>query len=414
MRQQVIRVVSVLVALIIVASAVAVATPTQAQTQPTATPRPQATPTQRSQATPTPRPRRTPTPRPQAATPTLVPTAPRAWAPRQISGVSLQGSGATFPNPLYQAWISVYKNIVPGVTISYQAVGSGQGQRDFIRYLTDFGGTDSVIPDERIRTDAPDTLHVPMVIGAVVPTYNLPGLPAGTVLRFSPDSLAGIYLGEITRWNDPRIAADNPGVALPDLPITVVYRSDSSGTTSIWTDYLSKVNERWRTTIGAGTTVRWPVGIGAPGNAGVAGTVVRTEGAIGYVEQAFAIGNRLPVPAVKNRSGNYVLPTPETVSAAAAGVPIPDDLRYSITNPDGPNSYPIAGLTWILIREQTYTDVPKAQALTDFLYWALTEGQGAAIRLGYVQLPTELRVKAMRQLNKVRVGGQQVFTEPPR
>ncbi|MFQ3684370.1 phosphate ABC transporter substrate-binding protein PstS, partial [Roseiflexus sp.] len=351
-------------------------------------------------------------PRPQAATPT---PAPRGdWRPRQLSGISLQGSGATFPNPLYQAWISVYKNVVPGVTISYQSVGSGQGQRDFIRYLTDFGGTDSVVPDERIRAEAPDTLHVPTVIGAVVPTYNLPSLPAGTTLRFSADTLSGIYLGEITRWNDPRIAADNPGVALPDLPITVVYRSDSSGTTSIWTDYLSKVNERWRTTVGTGTTVRWPVGIGAPGNAGVAGTVVRTEGAIGYVEQAFAIGNRLPVPAVRNRAGNYVLPSPDTVSAAAAGVPIPDDLRYSITNPDGPNSYPIAGLTWILIREQTYTDVPKAQALTDFLYWALTEGQGAAIRLGYVQLPTELRIRAMRQLNKVRVSGQQVFTEPPR
>lgn len=414
MRQQIIRVVSALVALVMIASALAVAAPAQAQTQPTPTPRPQVTPTQRPRATPTPRPRRTPTPRPQAATPTAAPTAPRAWAPRQLTGVTLRGSGATFPNPLYQAWISVYKNIVPGVTISYQAVGSGQGQTDFVRYLTDFGGTDSVVPSERIRTEAPDTLHVPMVIGAVVPTYNLPGLPAGTVLRFSADTLSGIYLGEITRWNDPRIVADNPGVPLPDLGITVVYRSDSSGTTSIWTDYLSKVNERWRTTVGTGTTVRWPVGIGAPGNAGVAGAVVRTEGAIGYVEQAFAIGNRLPVPAVRNKAGNYVLPTPETVSAAAAGVPIPDDLRYAITNPDGPNSYPIAGLTWILIREQTYTDVAKAQALTDFLYWALTEGQGAAIRLGYVQLPTELRIKAMQQLNKVRVGGQQVFTEPPR
>jgi phosphate transport system substrate-binding protein len=414
MRQQVIRAVSVLVALVIVASALAVAAPTQAQTQPTATPPPQVTPTQRPRATPTPRPRATPTPRPQAATPTPAPAAPSAWAPRQLSGISLRGSGATFPNPLYQAWISVYKNVVPGVTISYQAVGSGQGQTDFVRYLTDFGGTDSVVPSERIRTEAPDTLHVPMVIGAVVPTYNLPGLPAGTVLRFSADTLSGIYLGEIRKWNDPRIVADNPGLALPDLDITVVYRSDSSGTTSIWTDYLSKVNERWRTTVGTGTTVRWPIGIGAPGNAGVAGAVVRTEGAIGYVEQAFAIGNRLPVPAVRNRAGNYVLPTPEGVSAAAAGVPIPDDLRYSITNPEGPNSYPIAGLTWILIREQTYTDVPKAQALTDFLYWALTEGQGAAVRLGYVQLPTELRIRAMRQLNKVRVSGQQVFTEPPR
>jgi phosphate transport system substrate-binding protein len=413
MQRHLVRPVLLMIAFVLFMSTFVITAPSQAQTQPTPTPRPEVTPT-RPRATPTPRPRRTPTPRPQAATPTAQPTAPAAWAPRQISGVVLQGSGVTFPNPLYQAWISVYKNVVPGVTISYQAVGSGQGQRDFIRYLTDFGGTDSALPADRIAAEAPDALHVPMVIGAVVPTYNLPGLPAGTVLRFSPETLSGIYLGEITRWNDPRIAADNPGVALPDLPITVVYRSDSSGTTSIWTDYLSKVSETWRTRVGAGTTVRWPAGIGAPGNAGVAGTVVRTEGAIGYVEQAFAIGNRLPVPAVKNAAGNYVLPTPETVSAAAAGVTIPEDLRFSITNPQGANSYPIAGLTWILIRSQTYTDVPKAQALTDFLYWCLTEGQGAAIRLGYVQLPTEVRLRAMAQLNKVRVRGEQVFTTPPR
>jgi len=371
MRKTIVRSVSALVALVLLVSTLVVAGPAQAQTPP-------------------------------------------PWAPRQISGVSLKGSGATFPNPLYQAWIAVYKNIVPGVTISYQAVGSGQGQTDFIRYLTDFGGTDAALSSERIRTQAPDTLHVPMVIGAVVPTYNLEGLPDGTVLRFSPETLSGIYLGQITRWNAAQIAADNPGVRLPNTRITPVYRSDSSGTTSIWTDYLSKVSEPWRTRVGAGTTVRWPAGIGAPGNAGVAGTVRRTNGAIGYVEQAFAIGNRLPVPFVKNAAGNYVLPSTDTVSAAAAGVPIPDDLRYSITNPSGANSYPIAGLTWILVREQTYTDVPKAQALTDFIYWALTDGQGAAIRLGYVQLPTELRLKAMAQLNKIRVNGQQVFTTAPR
>jgi phosphate transport system substrate-binding protein len=336
------------------------------------------------------------------------------WQPRQISGVTLKGSGATFPNPIYQAWIAVYKNAVPGVTISYQGVGSGQGQTDFIRYLTDFGGTDSIVSSSRIAEQAPDTLHVPMVLGGVVPTYNLSGLPANTVLRFSPGTLSGIYLGQITRWNDPAIVRDNPGVTLPNTRITPVYRSDSSGTTSIWTDYLSKVSEPWRSRIGTGTTVRWPAGVGAPGNAGVAGTVRRTNGAIGYVEQAFAVGNRLPVPFVQNAAGNFVLPTPENVSAAAAGVTIPEDLRYSITNPQGANSYPIAGLTWILVRQQTYTDVNKAQALTDFLFWGLTEGQGATVRLGYVQLPTEVRVRAIEQLRKIRVNGQPVFTEAPR
>lgn len=375
MRNHLVRSLSALVALVMLAAALVAAVPAQAQSQP-----------------------QTPPP----------------WEPRKLEGISLKGSGATFPNPLYQAWIAVYKNVVPGVTISYQSVGSGQGQTDFIRYLTDFGGTDSVVASDRIRTQAPDTLHVPMVIGAVVPTYNLANLPEGTVLRFSPETLSGIYLGQITRWNDPKIIADNPGVRLPNLRITVVYRSDSSGTTSIWTDYLAKVNTDWSSRIGRGTTVRWPAGIGAPGNAGVAGTVRRTNGAIGYVEQAFAIGNRLPVPFVKNAAGNFVLPTPETVSAAAAGVTVPDDLRYSITNPQGANSYPIAGLTWILVREQTYTDAPKAQALSDFIYWALTDGQGAAVRLGYVQLPTEVRLKAMAQLNKIRVNGQQVFTTAPR
>jgi phosphate transport system substrate-binding protein len=335
-------------------------------------------------------------------------TAQSTWSPRPVTA-SIKGSGATFPNPIYQAWIAVYKQINPSVTISYQAVGSGQGQNDFIRYLTDFGGTDSVVTDARIKEQAPDTLHVPTVLGGVVPTYNLSGLPANTRLRFSSDTLSGIYLGTIKNWNDPKIAADNPGVTLPRTKITPVYRSDSSGTTSIWTDYLSKVSPDWASRVGRGTTVKWPAGIGAPGNAGVASSVKRTNGAIGYVEQAFAIGNNLPVPAVKNKAGNFVEPTPANVSAAAAGVPIPDDLRYSITNADGANSYPIAGLTWILVRQQTYTDPAKAQALTDFLYWGLTEGQGATVRLGYVQLPDPVRQRSIQQLQKIRVNGQAVF-----
>lgn len=340
--------------------------------------------------------------------------APPKWEPRQLSGISLRGSGATFPNPLYQAWISVYKNVVPGVTISYQGVGSGQGQTDFIRYLTDFGGTDSVMSSQRILAEAPDTLHVPMVLGAVVPTYNLPEVPANTTLRFSGDTLAAIYQGQIKRWNDPKIVAENPGVKLPSTRITVVYRSDSSGTSSIWTDYLSKVSPSWKAAVGSGTTVKWPAGIGAPGNAGVAGTVKRTSGAIGYVELVFALGNKLPVPQVKNKAGNFVAPTLENVSAAAEGVELPADLRASITDAAGANSYPIAAFTYILVRQQTYTDAPKAQALADFLFWGLTEGQGATSRLGYAPLPAAVRLKAMAQLNKIQVGGAQVFAAAPR
>ena len=327
------------------------------------------------------------------------------WSPRPVTA-SLRGSGATFPAPLYATWIDVYKRVNPSVTISYQPVGSGQGQRDFIRYLTDFGGSDAALTASRVQTEAPDALHVPTVIGAVVPTYNLPGNPE---LRFSAETLVGIYIGAIKYWNDPRIAADNPGLRLPKLDITVVYRSDGSGTTSIWTDYLSKVSADWRSRVGSGNSVRWPVGIGAPGNAGVAGTVRKTVGAIGYVEQVFAVANRLPLPAVKNASGNYIEASLEATSAAADGVVVPDSLVVSITNSPNPRAYPIAGFTYMLVRQNTYTDVAKAQALTDFIYWSLTEGTGAATRLGYAPLPANLRVRAINQLRSVVVNGQRVF-----
>ncbi len=333
----------------------------------------------------------------------------QSWEPRKVTA-NLKGSGATFPNPLYQTWIAVYKNVNPGVVISYQGVGSGQGITDFVRYLTDFGGTDSVVSDARIKAEAPDTLHVPTVLGAVVPTYNLGGVTAQ--LRFSPETLSAIYLGKITNWNDSALAADNPGVTLPKRKITVVYRSDGSGTTSIWTDYLAKVSTDWKTNIGSGTTVRWPVGIGAPGNAGVTSSVLRTDGAIGYVELVYALANKLPVPLVKNPAGNFVAPTLENVSAAAAGVELPVDLRVSITNAKGAKSYPISAFTYILVHQQTYTDLGKAQALTDFIYWGLTEGQGGALRLGYSPLPDAVRKKSIEQLRKIVVNGEKAFDGP--
>lgn len=377
--------------------------PLQATARPTA--RPTAKPKPRPRPKPTVKPVAKPTAKPAA---TAVPAPAADTGPRQLTA-ELKGSGASFPNVLYQAWIQVYKDVVPGVSINYQSVGSGQGITDFIKYLTDFGGTDAAISEARVTAEAPDALHVPMVLGAVVPTYNLPGI---TNLRFSGDSLAAIYLGRATKWNDPIIAADNPGVALPDKDITVVYRSDGSGTTSIWTDYLTKVNADWKGSVGSGTAVKWPAGIGAPQNAGVANTVKQTEGAIGYVELIYALANKLPAAPVKNAAGAFVDASLTSVGAAASGIEYPASLAVSITNAPGGESYPIAGFTYILIRQQTYSDANKAKALTDFLYWGLTEGQGASSRLGYAPLPTKARQLAIAQLQKVRVNGEQVFTAP--
>lgn len=337
------------------------------------------------------------------------------WQPRPHTA-TLGGSGATFPNPFYQVLISVYtKHIVPTVQISYQSVGSGQGKKDFISGLTDFGGTDSPISADDIASQVPDAIHIPMVLGGVMPLYNLPTITQP--LRFSPDSLVGIYMGEITMWNDARIVADNPDVSLPAIPVAVVYRSDASGTTSIWTDYLSKVSDAWKTTVGKGSSVQWVVGIGAPGNAGIASTVQSTEGAIGYVEVGYALSTGLPLPFVKNAAGQYVQPTLANVSAAAANVVVSEDvqqLAQSITNGSDPQAYPVAAFTYVLVHKDTYPDVTKAQALADFLYWGLTVGQDAAVRLGYAPLPINVRHAAIRALAAIRVDGQQVIDAPVR
>ena len=355
--------------------------------------------------------------KPTATTKKVVPTATAvastAWAPRQLEA-TLRGSGASFPNPLYQVWIAVYsKNVVPGVKISYQSVGSGQGQKDFIAYLTDFGGSDSAVSSSRVAAEAPDAVHIPTVLGGVMPMYNVPGLAAP--MRFSAETLVGIYMGEIKKWNDERIANDNPGVKLPNMDITVVYRSDSSGTTSIWTDYLAKVSGTWKAQYGSGNTVKWPVGIGAPGNAGVSSTVQKIEGAVGYVEVGYALAAGFTLPYVKNAAGNYVQPLLANVSAAAAAVKPSSDvqkLATSITNGSDAQAFPITGFTYILVRKDTYTDLNKAQALADFIYWGLTDGQGAANRLGYAPLPENMRHAAMRALMSMRVSGQVVLDAP--
>jgi len=350
----------------------------------------------------------------------IIPTATAApvavvteWEPRQLT-TKLIGSGASFPNPLYQAWISVYtKNVVPGVQLSYSSVGSGQGKKDFIAYLTDFGGTDSAISAGDVTAQAPDAIHLPMVMGGVMPMANIAGIK--TSLKFTPETLAGIYLGAITNWNDPRITKDNAGVTFPDLAITPIYRSDSSGTTSIWTDYLSKVSTDWKAKVGSGSAVSFPVGIGASGNAGVAATVLNTNGSVGYVEVGYALAAGFPLPYVKNASGNFVKPETGNVSSAAIGLNIssnPQKLAMSITNSASPDAYPIAAFTYILVRQTTYKDVVKAQALSDFIYWGLTTGQGATVRMGYAPLPEPMRQASMKALKTIVVNGESVLNAP--
>jgi len=335
------------------------------------------------------------------------------WQPRQLTA-TLSGSGASFPNALYQVWISVYtKNIVPGVTLSYQSVGSGQGKKDFVAGLTDFAGTDSAFTADEVKSQVPDAIHIPTVMGGVLPIYNLPSITKP--LRFTPEILVGIYSGEITTWNDAKIVAENPDVILPATDIAVVYRSDASGTTSIWTDYLSKVSDTWQTNVGKGSSVKWLVGMGAPGNAGVASTVQKTPGAIGYVEVAYALGANFSLPYVKNAAGNYVEPLLANVSAAAASVTISDDvqlLAQSITNSSDPQAYPISAFTYVLVHKDTYADETKAQAVVDFLYWGLTTGQDAANRLGYAPLPANMRQAAIKALREVKVNGQLILDAP--
>ena len=333
-----------------------------------------------------------------------------AFTPRDVTA-QLTGSGASFPDPVYQRWIQDYQSVAPNVTINYQSVGSGQGRKDFFGNVTDFGASDKFASDKELSDYGQPVLHIPVVLGAVVATYNLEGV---NDLQFSPETLVGIFMGTITNWNDPKIAADNPNAKLPDQPITVVHRSDGSGTTSIWTNYLSSVSSEWKDKVGAGDTVQWPVGQGGEKNPGVAALVKQTPGAIGYVELTYALGNNLPASAVKNAAGQFVKPSVESVSAAAEGfmAQIPDDLRVNIVNPpEGENAYPISGFTWLLVRKEMQ-DENKAKALTDFIYWALTQGSDTATQLFYAPLPEQVRTKAIDKLTQVTVNGQPVFQQP--
>ena len=313
---------------------------------------------------------------------------------------SLNGAGSTFVYPMMSKWASEYHKLHPDVQINYQSIGSGGGIRQVSAGTVDFGATDGPMTDEQLSSSTVGKiLHVPLVMGADVPAYNLPGV--SQELRFTPELLAGIFLGKISTWNDPQIAKVNPGVSLPNQPILVVHRSDGSGTTYIWTDYLSKVSKEWESSVGRGTSVKWPVGLGGKGNEGVAGMVRQMAGTIGYVELIYAQQNKIPYGPVQNSAGNFVAASVESVTAAAASAKIPADYRYSITNASGKDAYPISGTVWALLPEHP-RDATKGKVLVDFMHWVITDGQGMASDLHYSKLPTDLVPRLQASLKTVK------------
>lgn len=321
---------------------------------------------------------------------------------------ALTGAGATFPAPLYQAWGSKFEQDF-GIKVNYQSIGSGGGVQQITAKTVDFGASDAFMKDEELAKAQGEILHVPTVLGSVSVAYNLEGV---SKLKLVPETLVQIFLGNIKKWNDAKIAADNPDVDLPDVDITVVHRSDGSGTTSIFTDYLSKVSPEWKTKIGAGKEVPWPVGVGGKGNEGVSALIkppAGQPGTIGYVELVYASQNQLPVIAIKNKAGEFVEPNLKSTCEAAADADIPDDLRFSIVNAPGKDAYPIAGATWLLVYKDQ-TDDEKAKALVGFLQWALTDGQKTAPELFYAQLPKELRDAGLEKIGQITFKGSPILT----
>jgi phosphate transport system substrate-binding protein len=310
------------------------------------------------------------------------------------SAQQLNGAGATFPNPLYQKWFTEYGAARPKVQINYQSLGSGAGIRQLIAGTIDFGASDAPMSDAELAKCPTRILHIPTAIGAVVPSYNLAGVKQE--LRFTPELLAGIFLGKITSWRDPAIAEVNPGVELPNLPILVIHRADSSGSTYVFTDYLSKVSPEWNSKVGHAISVRWPVGPGAKGNEGVGGAIRRIDGSIGYIELTYAVQNHISYGQVRNLKGNFVRASQDSITAAAAPSIPQSDYRVSITNAEGKDAYPIAGFTWLLIPQQS-KDPEKGRALHDFLAWMLKDGEREAPSLTYVPLPDPM-IKKLQTL----------------
>jgi phosphate transport system substrate-binding protein len=315
----------------------------------------------------------------------------------------LNGAGATFPNPMYSKWFSDYHTLHPDVQINYQSIGSGGGIRQVTEGTVDFGASDMPMTDAQLAEAQSKLntkiLNLPTVLGAVVPAYNIPGVTAD--VKFTSDALAGIFLGKITKWNDKAITGVNPGIKFPDKPIIVVHRSDGSGTTFIWTDFLSKVNADWKSKVGSGTSVQWPVGLGGKGNEQVAGTVRQEQGAIGYIELIYALQNNITYGSVKNAVGDFVKASLDGVTAAAASVPdMPADFRVSITNAPGKDAYPISSFTWLLIPQQS-KDPAKGKILADFLNWMVTDGQKMTSALSYAPLPDDVVQKEKEAIKEV-------------
>jgi phosphate transport system substrate-binding protein len=317
---------------------------------------------------------------------------------------TLNGAGATFPYPIYSKWFAEYAKVHSGIQINYQPNGSGGGIRGVTEGTVDFGASDMPMTDEQLKEAADklktNVLNIPTVLGAVVPIYNVPGV-TGEV-KFTPDVLAGIFLGRITNWNDRSIAADNPGLKFPSQDIIVVHRSDGSGTTFIWTDYLSKVSSDWKAQVGSGTSVKWPKGLGGKGSEGVSGSVRQLPGSIGYVELIYALQNKITFGSVKNSSGVFVKGTLESVTAAAASAPkMPADFRVSITNAPGKDAYPISSFTWMLVPQQA-KDSAKGKILADFLNWMLTNGESMTGELSYAPLPESVASKVKETIKQVK------------
>ncbi|HZP40303.1 MAG TPA: phosphate ABC transporter substrate-binding protein PstS [Candidatus Binatia bacterium] len=318
------------------------------------------------------------------------------------AAVLVNGAGATFPYPIYSKWFDEFHKRNPDVQINYQSIGSGGGIRQVTEGTVDFGASDGPMTDEQLAQTKVPILHFPTVLGAVVPTYNLPGSPR---LRLSGDVLAGIFLGRITQWNDPAIVAENPDVTLPAEPIVPVHRSDGSGTTYVFVDYLTKVSAEWAKSVGTGTAVSWPVGLGGKGNEGVSGLVKQTSNALGYVELIYAVQNELPYADVRNAAGRWVRASLDSVTAAAAAASadMPADFRVSITNPPAADAYPIASFTWLLVPSRI-PDQAKGTAIKQFLEWMLGDGQSFAKALGYAPLPETVVALERRALARVAVG----------
>jgi phosphate transport system substrate-binding protein len=313
----------------------------------------------------------------------------------------LNGAGATFPYPIYSKWFSDYNKLHPDIQINYQSIGSGGGIRQLLSGTVDFGASDVPMNDEQLGQAKTKILHFPTVLGAVVPTYNIPGVPQE--LNFTPDILADIFLGKITKWNDPEIAKYNKGVNLPAQDIVVVHRSDGSGTSYVWTDYLSKVSAEWQSKVGRNPSVNWPVGLGGKGNEGVTGLVKQTPGAIGYVELIYAVQNQIPYGRVRNAAGVFVKADLAGVTAAAAGYAraMPEDFRISITNAPGKAAYPICSFTYLLIPTRI-EDANKKQIIKNFITWMLNDGQKDAEPLSYARLPKEVVAKELKQISQIQ------------